>query len=77
MSNRARFVINRAAFREQVLKSPELQRQIQSACEDASGKGVDVDVRDGVNRSGAVMSCPERDETKHGLLTQATGRLRL
>lgn len=77
MANRARFVINRAAFREQVLKSPMLQRQIQSACEEAAGKGVEVESRDGINRSGAVMRCPERDETKHGLLTQATGRINL
>ncbi|GAA6122574.1 hypothetical protein BPY_06820 [Bifidobacterium psychraerophilum] len=77
MANHARFVINRAAFRDQVLKSPMLQRQIQSACEEAAWKGIEVESRDGINRSGAVMSCPERDETKHGLLTQATGRLRL
>ncbi len=77
MAKRCRFVFNRKAFSQQVLKNETLRGRIRDAAEKANDDPERVWVRDsdGANRDGVVIICPAPVEAKHGTLERLTGRM--
>lgn len=82
MAKRCKFVFNRRAFSDQVLKGDRTQQVIHDACERAVGSnpGDRIKVRDqtqGRTRNGVTMITDGPNETRNGALTQALGRVRV
>lgn len=82
MAKRCKFVFNRRAFSDQVLKSRRIQEVTHAACEQAVGSNPRdrIKVRDqteGRNRNGVTMLTDGPNETRNGALTQALGRVRI
>ncbi|WP_295908119.1 hypothetical protein [uncultured Bifidobacterium sp.] len=82
MAKRCRFVFNRRAFSDQVLKGDRTQQVIHDACERAVGSNPRgrIKVRDqtqGRTRNGVTMITDGPNETRNGALTQALGRVRV
>lgn len=76
MGKPVKFVFNRAAFQEQVLKNEELQKRIMRAAEAATTDSrIMVREHNGSTRSGAALLCPAAVEAAHGTLTQTLGRI--
>jgi hypothetical protein len=82
MAKRCKFVFNRNAFAEQVLKSHRTQQVIHDACVKSVGSNhrERIKVRDqtkGKTRLGVVMITDGPNETRNGALTQALGRVKV
>ncbi len=79
MAKRCRFVFNRKAFSEQVLKNERLRGRIRNAAEQANDdpERVWVRNRDGANRNGVAIICPASVEAAHGTLEALIGRMRV
>ncbi len=77
MAKKCRFVFNRKAFSEQVLKNETLRGQIRTAAEQANDDPEHVWVRDhdGANRNGVAIICPASVEAAHGTLEDMIGRM--
>lgn len=75
----ARFVLDRKAFREQVLKNERLRGKVRDACERAAGGDDRIWVRDhdGVNRNGVAIICPAGLEATHQTLETTLGEVHL
>lgn len=77
VSSKSKFVLNRAAFRDQVLKGSMIVRPIRSATKKAADRSIIYRDMEGKNRNGSVLIAPGAVEAKHGTLTQAVGRIRV
>ena len=88
MAKRCRFVFNRKAFSQQVLKNETLRSRMRDAgwrrprVGAAAEPAVEDDrcmVRDhdGKNRSGVAIICPAPVEKAHGTLEDTLGRMRV
>lgn len=78
MAKRCRFVFNRAAFRDQVLKNRKLQDMLLTSCETAvTDKRCMVREHNGKTRNGAAILCPAPVEKAHGTLEDTLGRMRV
>ncbi|ETY72214.1 hypothetical protein [Bifidobacterium moukalabense] len=78
MGGRCRFVINRKAFSQQVLKNETLRSRMRDAAETAvTDSRCMVRDHDGANRSGVAILCPSAVEAAHGTLEDALGRMRV
>lgn len=77
MAKKCRFVFNRKAFSEQVLKNETLRGRIRDAAEQANDdpERVWVRDRDGANRNGVAVICPAAVEAEHGTLEDLIGRM--
>lgn len=77
----AKFVLNRKAFKRQVLQDPVLGQEIVTRAKQAGqsiGKPHDVSVyplSPDNGRVGAMLMCHGKDERKHGSLSQTRGAL--
>lgn len=78
MAKRCRFVFNRKAFSQQVLKNETLRSRMRDAAEAAVTDGRCM-VRDhnGANRAGVAILCPPPVEKAHGTLEDTLGRMRV
>ena len=74
MAKRCRFVFNRKAFSQQVLKNETLRSRMRDAAEAAVE---DDRCHDGKNRSGVAIICPAPVEKAHGTLEDTLGRMRV
>ena len=72
MAKRCRFVFNRKAFSQQVLKNETLRSRMRDAAEAAV-----EDDRCMVRRSGVAIICPAPVEKAHGTLEDTLGRMRV
>lgn len=82
MAKRCKFVFNRQAFSNEVLKSQRIQQVVHEACERAVGPDphARIKIRDqseGRTRNGVTLITDGPNETKNGALTQALGRVRI
>ena len=78
MAKRCRFVFNRKAFGQQVLKNETLRSRMRDAAEAAvEDDRCMVRDHDGANRSGAAIICPAPVEKAHGTLEDTLGRMRV
>ena len=78
MAKRCRFVFNRKAFSQQILKNEFLRDRMRAAAHEAVTDSRCM-VRDynGANRSGVAILCPAPVEKAHGTLEDAIGRMRV
>lgn len=78
MAKRCRFVFNRKAFSQQVLKNETLRSRMRAAANEAVNDSRCM-VRDhnGANRSGVAIICPAPVEKAHGTLEDTLGRMRV
>ena len=78
MAKRCRFVFNRKAFSQQVLKNETLQDRMREAAHEAvTDSCCMVRDHDGKNRSGVAIICPAPVEKAHGTLEDTLGRMRV
>ncbi|MFQ6205376.1 hypothetical protein AB4915_07745 [Bifidobacterium dentium] len=78
MAKRCRFVFNRKAFSEQILKNETLRSRMRDAAETAvTDSRCMVRDHDGANRSGVAILCPSAVEAAHGTLEDTLGRMRV
>ncbi len=78
MAKRCRFVFNRKAFSQQVLKNETLQDRMREAAHEAvTDSRCMVRDHDGANRSGVAILCPAPVEKAHGTLEDTLGRMRV
>ena len=78
MAKRCRFVFNRKAFSQQVLKNETLRSRMRDAAEAAvEDDRCMVRDHDGKNRSGVAIICPAPVEKAHGTLEDTLGRMRV
>ena len=78
MAKRCRFVFNRKAFSEQILKNETLRSRMRDAAETAvTDNRCMVRDHDGANRSGVAILCPSAVEAAHGALEDTLGRMRV
>lgn len=78
MAKRCRFVFNRKAFSEQILKNETLRSRMRDATETAvTDSRCMVRDHDGANRSGVAILCPSAVEAAHGALEDTLGRMRV
>lgn len=78
MAKRCRFVFNRKAFSQQVLKNETLQDRMREAAHEAvTDSSCMVRDHDGKNRSGVAIICPAPVEKAHGTLEDTLGRMRV
>ena len=78
MAKRCRFVFNRKAFSQQVLKNETLQDRMREAAHEAvTDSRCMVRAHDGKNRSGVAILCPAPVEKAHGALEDTLGRMRV
>lgn len=78
MAKRCRFVFNRKAFSQQVLKNETLRDRMRDAANEAVTDSRCM-VRDynGANRNGVAILCPAPVEKEHGTLEDTLGRMRV
>ncbi|AKV55080.1 hypothetical protein BACT_0492 [Bifidobacterium actinocoloniiforme DSM 22766] len=79
---KAKFVFNRKAFSDQVLKSRGIQQVTHDACVKAVGSNPRgrIKVRDqtqGRTRNGVTVITDAKNESVNGALTQTLGRIRI
>lgn len=79
MAGEVKFVLNRKAFRDQVLRNGRLQELEYSACESAASGDRRIHVRRQTQsaRAGVVMISDGNHEAYDGALTRALGRVRV
>lgn len=78
MAKRCRFVFNRKAFSQQVLKNGTLQDRMREAAHEAvTDSRCMVRDHDGANRNGVAILCPAPVEKAHGTLEDTLGRMRV
>lgn len=71
-----RFVLNRAGFRDQVLRSAGTKAMLGAAISGAAPEGVEVEVDESGPRARARIYGTLSDEASAGTLSQAIGRMR-
>ena len=78
MAKRCRFVFNRKAFSQQVLKNETLRSRMRDAAEAAvEDDRCMVRDHDGKNRSGVAIICPAPVDNVHDTLEDTLGRMRV
>lgn len=78
MAKRCRFVFNRKAFSEQILKNETLRSRMRDAAKTAvTDSRCMVRDHDGANRNGVAILCPSAVEAAHGTLEDTLGRMRV
>ena len=78
MAKRCRFVFNRKAFSQQVLKNETLQGRMRDAANEAiTDSRCMVRDHNGANRNGVAILCPAPVEKAHGTLEDTLGRMRV
>ena len=78
MAKRCRFVFNRKAFSQQVLKNETLRSRMRdSANEAVTDSRCMVRDHNAANRSGVAIICPAPVEKAHGTLEDTLGRMRV
>lgn len=78
MAKRCRFVFNRKAFSQQILKNEFLRDRMRAAVHEAvtDSRCMVRDYND-ANRSGVAILCPAPVEKAHGTLEDTIGRMRV
>ena len=77
MAKRCRFVFNRKAFSQQVLKNETLRDRMRDAAHEAvTDSRCMVRDHDGANRNGVAILCPASVERAPGPSADTLGRLR-
>jgi len=78
MAKRCRFVFNRKAFSQQILKNEFLRDRMRAAVHEAvTDSRCMVRDHNGANRSGVAILCPAPVEKAHGTLEDTIGRMRV
>lgn len=76
MAKRCRFVFNRKAFSQQVLKNETLRDRMRDAAHEAiTDSRCMVRDHNGANRNGVAILCPAPVEKAHGTLEDTLGRM--